>query len=109
MLVRWNEFSGRFEIDDATKARMKALYPFFDEEIAKMEVWYIANPSKRKKNVHRFMVNWLNRKLEQVGGHKKVVVKNEFIQKIEAAKHEATPPPPEWAEMMAKLRRLSGG
>lgn len=108
MLVRWNEFSGKFEVDDATKARMKTLYPFFEEEVSKMEFWYIANPAKRKKNVHRFMVNWLNRRLEQVGVQKKVVVKNEFIQKIEEAKKEATPPPQEWAEMMAKLRRLSG-
>lgn len=106
MLVRWNGF--KFEIDDATKARMKALYPFFDEEVLKMEIWYIANPAKRKKNVHRFMVNWLNRRLEQVGGQKKVVVKNEFIEKIEEAKKEATPPPDEWREMMSRLRRPSG-
>lgn len=109
MIVRWNEFGGKFEVDDETKKRLKSVYPFYEEEISKMEMWYIANPNKRKKNVHRFIVNWLSRKLEQCGGKKTVVRKDdEFIKKIEAAKAECAPPPNEWKEMMAKLRRFSG-
>lgn len=32
-----------------------------DDEIAKAEQWYIANPRKRKSNHMRFLVNWLAR------------------------------------------------
>lgn len=32
-----------------------------DAELSRAEVWYIANPRKRKQNHHRFLVNWFAR------------------------------------------------
>jgi hypothetical protein len=31
------------------------------QEVLKMKAWLEANPSKRKVNTHRFVVNWLNK------------------------------------------------
>ena len=36
------------------------------QEIAKAENWLEANPRRRKKNLHRFIVNWLNKAHAQV-------------------------------------------
>lgn len=115
MLMKWLEFGDRFEIDDETRKRLNKVYPFFEQELIKMEMWYIANPAKRKKNVYRFMVNWLNKKLEQVNSAPKAFVKDykkdseEFKKKIEDAKQECAPPPQCWSEMLAKLKRGSCG
>jgi len=32
------------------------------DELKKMDVWLIANPTRHKKNYARFIVNWLNKK-----------------------------------------------
>lgn len=35
-------------------------------EIAKMQQWLEANPRRRKKNYHRFIINWLNKNYASV-------------------------------------------
>lgn len=111
MLVRWLEYGDKFQIDETTLARLKKVYPFFDKELVKMEMWYIANPAKRKKNVYRFMVNWLNKVLGQVEGKTPQVSRdyrrdsNEFEEKMKKAKEECAPPPDDWRQMMEKLKR----
>ncbi len=115
MKINWLEFGDRFEIDEETRKRLNKVYPFFEQELIKMEMWYIANPTKRKKNVYRFMVNWLNKKLEQRESLPKPFVKDykrdsvEFEKKLEIAKTECAPPPSDWTEMLLKLKRLSNG
>jgi hypothetical protein len=37
-----------------------------DAEIGKMEAWLDANPTRKKKNEKRFVVNWLNRTAMQL-------------------------------------------
>lgn len=104
MKVEWREI--KFEIDDFTKSFLKSRYPFFERELVKMEMWYIANPKKRKKNHMRFMVSWLNRVLDkEKPGKDYKKDDNEFLKKMEKAKEEAAPPPSDWKAMMAKLKR----
>ena len=47
----------------------KKAYPAVDikQEILKAKQWLIDNPAKRKKNVSRFITNWLSRKQERGG------------------------------------------
>jgi len=86
--------------------RLSKVYPTFKQELPKMEMWYLANPKKRKKNHYRFIINWMNRIRQE-----KVVVRSrrdddEFKKKVEIAEKEAAPPPPEFYEMMKKLKGL---
>jgi hypothetical protein len=115
MLVRWNDFGGRFEIDEFTRERLKKVYPFFERELAKMEVWYMANKAKQKKNHYRFMVNWLNKHMEKVDSAPKPFSRDykeldrEFKEKVEKAKDECAPPPDDWRKMMETLKRFKHG
>ena len=36
------------------------------QEMSKMDMWLQANPRRQKKNLKRFIVNWLNRAAESV-------------------------------------------
>lgn len=102
-MVEWN--IDRFEIDDETRAKFRKLNENFDAELLKMEVWYLANPKKRKKNHFRFMVNWLNHSEKKVAVVRDYKQQNEeFNEKVKKAVEEAAPPPAEWREMMAKLK-----
>ena len=51
-----------YPTDDELNALRKA-YPNvdIDAELAKMEVWCLANPKKRKVHAMRFITNWLSR------------------------------------------------
>jgi hypothetical protein len=53
----------RFELDDAQIAEWQSIYPQLAvaREVRKAWAWLDANPARRKKNVKRFLVNWLNR------------------------------------------------
>ena len=44
-------------------AKLLADYPYVDvrSEFTKMRNWLDANPRNRKTDVHRFVINWLNR------------------------------------------------
>lgn len=102
-MIDWN--LDRFVIDDPTKLKLKAIYPSFESELAKMEMWYLANPRKRKKNHYRFMVNWLNKSQSlpkpAIRDYKRENA--EFKEKLMSI--ERTPPPPEWAALKERLKR----
>lgn len=48
-------------IDWASVEKWRLAFPGVDVEgeLRKMEVWLEANPERRKKNMKRFIVNWL--------------------------------------------------
>jgi len=102
--VEWDRIS--FEFDEPTRRELKVNYPQFDEEIRKMEMWYRANPKKRKKNHYRFIVNWLNRVKKPVSRDYSIDNKR-FDESMKQAIAEASPPPPEWREMMNKIKASS--
>lgn len=54
------EFEGITE-DDIKK--WNETYPAIDirQEIRKAGLWLVANPTKRKKNIYRFLINWFSR------------------------------------------------
>ena len=53
----------RFELDDVQIAEWQSIYPNLAvaREVRKAWAWLDANPARRKKNVKRFLVNWLKR------------------------------------------------
>lgn len=111
MKVEWNKLGHRFEFDDWTVKRLRDIYPFFDKELLKMEMWYIANPKKQKKNHYRFIVNWLNRVKINEGPPKPQAPPRDykkeeiaFRHKMEIAIKEAAPPNEGWRELMDKLK-----
>lgn len=62
--VAFNRSSEKFEgITDAMLTKWQTTFHGVDvhSEIAKAEAWVIANPSRAKKNWHRFIVGWLGR------------------------------------------------
>jgi len=68
--VRWDEHSQNWEgIADGDVKRWSDAYPACDirGELAKARAWYTANPTKRKRNVYRFLTNWLSRSQERGG------------------------------------------
>ena len=107
--VYWNV--DHFLMDTSTEDRLKKLYPAFDKELIKMESWYLANPTKRKKNNYRFIVNWLNKTLDKPETTKKMPKDYSSInahqeEKIKQWKEEGSaPPPPEWTKLKQKLAR----
>lgn len=60
--IQFDVVGGLFcNIHDEQWARWEKAYPKIDvdAELAKAEIWYIANPKRRKKNHGRFITNWL--------------------------------------------------
>ena len=51
-------------------AKLQRDYPRIDVELElrKMRNWLEANPRNRKNDVHRFVINWLNRARPQAAG-----------------------------------------
>src|SRR5258708_2706946 len=84
--------------------KMNKIYPTFNDEILKMEMWYIANPKKRKKNHGRFIVNWMNKIRTEKVKTRNWKDESEFKKKMEEAEKESAPPPEEWRNMMEKLK-----
>lgn len=43
-------------------------YPafYFDEEIQKADVWILANPRRRPRDLRKFLTNWFSRALEGI-------------------------------------------
>ena len=58
-LVAWD--GAHFFIPNSILEEFRRAYPFFGREIIKAELWYLANPRRRKKNHFRFLVNWMSR------------------------------------------------
>jgi hypothetical protein len=67
MSVYFVEDHFQFE-EEKLKEDWKVAYKGIDieREIKKAEAWYVANPKKRKKSHHRFLVNWLSRAKKKV-------------------------------------------
>lgn len=59
---------GRFEIDPDLYEKFESTYPGVDleAELGKVELWIESNPSKRKKNLQAFLVNWLSRSQQAI-------------------------------------------
>lgn len=103
MKVSWKE--DHFEIDDVTTSLLIKTYQHFFIELQKMEMWYLANPKKRKNNHYRFMVNWLNKAHAVPPGTKVrtyVSQNKEFQENFERAVKEAAPPPKEFYDFLKK-------
>lgn len=115
MRIEWLPASNRFDIDDWTRAWLRKVYPFFDNEILKIEIWVVANWTNtngkkgrgQKKDWARFVVKWLNAvKQEQ----KPTIIKDYkredelFREKMEQAINEAAPPPDSWRDMINRLK-----
>lgn len=63
--ISWEgTFSG---ITEEMAENWKAAYPAVDVaiQLRRMDEWLISNPTKRKKNYYRFIVNWLARQQER--------------------------------------------
>lgn len=117
MIVKWEEFANRFVIDDNTRKRLKAAYPFFEQELVNMEIWVIANwktlsgtkGKGQKKRWDRFITNWLMRaqaryQIAPKPVNKYEIYNQELKQKMEQAEKEAAPPPDDWRKLMNKLK-----
>lgn len=54
---------GTFDLTDTQIEAWQLAYKGVDvaEECAKAHAWILANPSRAKKSIPRFLVNWLNR------------------------------------------------
>jgi len=65
----WSQHQGKFEIPISVIERLQLAYPACDIErqAAAAGEWIIANPTKQKKNYHRFLCNWLSRAQEKGG------------------------------------------
>lgn len=50
-------------LTDADREQLRVAYPHHDlaTELEKARIWLVVNPRRRKRNVHRFLVAWLNR------------------------------------------------
>jgi len=71
--VTWDAETGLFgNIDEAQRSRWAAAYPAvdLDQAIAAAGNWLMDNPTRRKKNLARFLSNWMARTQER-GGSKR--------------------------------------
>jgi chromosome segregation ATPase len=62
--ITFNPVSGRFaHLDESFLKRLRETFPRanVEMEIRKAELWLYANPTKRKSNYERFLINWLSR------------------------------------------------
>lgn len=69
VVIGWSPEAGFSGIVEADYEQWAKAYPalVIDSEIAKASQWLLANPTKRKKAVRRFVVNWLARAQERGG------------------------------------------
>jgi len=71
--ITWDKETGLFgNIDEAQRSRWAAAYPAvdLDQAIAAAGNWLMDNPTRRKKNLARFLSNWMARTQER-GGSKR--------------------------------------
>ena len=59
--IEWTDGVGWTGISDADRERWAAAYPAcnIDLQLARMNDWLVANPTKRKSNYPKFITNWL--------------------------------------------------
>jgi hypothetical protein len=71
--INWTPATGWQGITDADKARWRAAYPScdLDRQLAAMDAWLRANPTKAiKRNFGAFITNWLSRSQARGGDAK---------------------------------------
>jgi hypothetical protein len=85
-----------YAIDATMLAALQRDYPRIDvdTELRKMRNWLEANPRNRKTDVHRFIVNWLNRARPQAaGGVSRETSLHPVLYSERLAQQIPTPPP----------------
>ena len=92
-----------FAIPPSIFEKLNRNYSYFKDELVKMEMWYLANPKKRKRNILIFMVNWLNTIKKE-----KVVIRvrndeQDWEKKLRRNELEVASPPAEWKDMLKKF------
>lgn len=96
ILLNNKEFMGQLE----------ALYPNvpIEKELLKMKAWVLANPERAKKNWKRFMVNWLNKAMDNypMGAAKGKRIETPKRENIEA---RWPTPPKEFTDLINKIGR----
>lgn len=67
--ISWTSSEGFVGITDGDLAGWKIAYPalHLESQIARASEWLLANPTKRKKAIRRFLTNWLSRAQERGG------------------------------------------
>lgn len=68
--ITWSQAAGRFEgITSEIIVNWKEAFPAVNigAQLSRADEWLKANPTKRKKNYYRFLVNWLGRSQERGG------------------------------------------
>jgi len=108
----WSE-NGAFEISDSLRLRLQKAYPACDVErqAARAHEWLIANPAKRKKDHHRFLVSWLGRAQERGGDVASTPIGGRnarFGEVLSALDHAAQNPvkreaPPGWRDLLLEM------
>lgn len=100
-------------VSEEQLGKFKEVYRGLDviSEIKKAREWLIANPSRRKVDCHRFLVNWLNRAHEKAP---KSVTRDSSQHYAIRAERDAIPcsptyAPPEVAQAhLYEMRKLLG-
>lgn len=101
-------------IDSMVLAKLQQDYPKIDVamELRKMRNWLEANPRSRKRDVHRFIVNWLNRARPQAAGHVSRETSQHYAVVAERSRPAAGPAkyaPPEVAQAhLDGLKKILG-
>ena len=68
--ITWNKTKGCFEgITDEMIRNWKAAYPAVNlaAQLSRADEWLKANPTRKKQNHYRFIVNWMTRAQERGG------------------------------------------
>ena len=103
-----------YMIDGIVLAKLKQDYPKIDVEceLRKMRNWLEANPANRKRDVWRFVINWLNRARPMSSGHVSRETSQHYAIVAERERREQEPAryaPPEVAQAhLSDLRRMLG-
>jgi hypothetical protein len=103
-----------YAIDAMGLAKLKSDYPRIDVELElrKMRNWLEANPANRKRDVYRFVINWLNRARPQAvsrvtreTSQHYAVVADRLAKPADPVKHA---PPEVVADHLAQMRKVLG-
>lgn len=103
-----------YTIDSIVLAKLKADYPKIDVEgeLKKMRNWLDANPRSLKRDVYRFVINWLNRARPMAGGTVTRETSQHYAVVSERMRKPAEPvreaPPEVVADHIEKMRRALG-
>lgn len=103
-----------YVIDSMGLSKLKQDYPKIDVEceLRKMRNWLEANPRSRKRDVYRFVINWLNRARPMAGGHVSRESSQHYAivaERIRPAPEPIKPAAPEVVDHhLTKMRQMLG-